>query len=175
VPDDHAVTHYYDAAQHRAERAGKRLPTEAEYEYAATNRGRSRFPWGNEIPPGGEHQEIGPVGTPAWDRLEVAPPVFGLVSNVAEWTSTWHTRYPQDRTLGPRQTLTARDHRVARGGDAAVIEGDGAVTAERREPRKRQAVRICSVKPGLGFRCVRSAKPRWEAEDFEAVLPNRQE
>jgi formylglycine-generating enzyme required for sulfatase activity len=175
VPDDHAVTHYYDAAQYRAERAGKRLPTEAEYEYAATGGGRWRFPWGDEPPSGGEQQEIGPVGTPAWDRLDVTPPVFGLVSNVAEWTSTWYARYPKYRPGELRETFTPRDHRVVRGGDAAVIAGDGAVTAERRDPRGRQHAQLFSVRPGLGFRCVRSVKPRWEPEDFEAVLPDRRE
>ena len=175
VPDDYAVTHYYDAAQWRAERAGKRLPTEAEYEYAATGLGRFRFPWGNEPPSEGEQQQIGPVGTPAWDRLDVTPPVFGLISNVAEWTCTWHTLYPQRRSVEKiRESRPPRDHRVVRGGDAGVIEGDGAVTAERRDPRSRQAVQVFSVKAGLGFRCVRSAKPRWEPEDFEAVLPDLQ-
>src|SRR5262249_54776726 len=36
----------WDQAVAYAEKAGKRLPDEAEYEYAATACGRSRFPWG---------------------------------------------------------------------------------------------------------------------------------
>jgi formylglycine-generating enzyme required for sulfatase activity len=48
-PLDHAVTLVrYDEAVHFAEKIGKRLPDEFEFEFAATEGGRSRFPWGND-------------------------------------------------------------------------------------------------------------------------------
>ncbi|MDC0935798.1 bifunctional serine/threonine-protein kinase/formylglycine-generating enzyme family protein [Pirellulales bacterium] len=153
LAETHALRVSFDVAASVAEDLGLRLPTEVEYEYMATNRGRSKFPSGDSFPPL-TLAEFGPVATPVFDRLENTPPVFGLVSNVAEWTSSWWVPYPP-----AKRRVLIEDHRVVRGGNLATVEGDPAVTEESRGPRQRCSVVRHGAWPGLGFRCVRSAEP----------------
>jgi len=103
---DHPVVHVsWNDAQAFCRWVGGRLPTEAEWEFAA--RGglvQRRFPWGDELMPGGRHLcnvwqgdfpaldtgEDGWVGTAPVDAFE--PNGFGLhnaVGNVWEWCSDW--------------------------------------------------------------------------------------
>jgi formylglycine-generating enzyme required for sulfatase activity len=105
--DDHPVVHVaYEDAVAYARWAGKRLPTEAEFEWAA--RGgldRKRYAWGDELKPGGHYVanifegrfpthntgEDGYVGT---SPVTAFPPNgFGLRDmggNVWQWTSDWY-------------------------------------------------------------------------------------
>jgi sulfatase modifying factor 1 len=131
---DHPVVHvaYTDALAYCAW-AGARLPTEAEWEYAA--RGgleQARFPWGDELTPDGEHRcnvwqgsfpavnslDDGFLGTAPVNSYE--PNGFGLYNvagNVWEWCADWfhpslHRRGPQRDPVGP----ASGSSKVVRGG-----------------------------------------------------------
>src|SRR5215211_108833 len=113
---DHPVVHVsWTDARAYCKWAGLRLPTEAEWEYAA--RGgleQKRFPWGDELEPGGEHRcniwqgafpsrntlEDGYLGTAPVDAFP--PNGFGLHNtsgNVWEWCADWFE--PASASLGP--------------------------------------------------------------------------
>ena len=105
--EDHPVVHvsYSDAAAY-AEWAGKTLPTEAEWEYAARGGHDGRdYAWGDELAPGGAMlanywQGLFPVSNlmiDGWERTSPAgsylPNDFGLydmIGNVWEWTADWY-------------------------------------------------------------------------------------
>ncbi len=146
----------YDSAVAFAEDAGKRLPTEAEFEFMATRRGTSKYPWGDTFPKCESPQEFGPVKSPDFDRLETNPPVFGLCSNLAEWTSTWANPYSSYPPMSG--VVTLRELRIVRGGTEATMSGDPRVAPEARNPRERNSTLVYRMHPGVGFRCVRSAQ-----------------
>jgi formylglycine-generating enzyme required for sulfatase activity/tRNA A-37 threonylcarbamoyl transferase component Bud32 len=177
-PLDWAITYVsYDAALDYAERVGKRLPDEAEYEFAATGAGTRDFPWTGPPVAIGDWP-LGPVGEPAFDHLDTQPPVYGLFSNVAEWTTTLYYPYLTD---DPRvfpfyhhdpEFRKKLEGQVVRGGPWFVV--DGKRTPEEWElieppnpkklttgPRSRFSVKRYEAHPGLGFRCARSAAPRF--------------
>jgi eukaryotic-like serine/threonine-protein kinase len=138
--------------------------------------------------------EFGPVGEPQFDRISTSPPIHGLFSNVAEWTMTWGTAYypGQEEFAGlVGQYPSKIDYRVVKGGshrtigdireavngnlknpdkDAGAVQGDPKIDFESRDPRQRLLVYRTRVAHGLGFRGVRSTKPRLSPEDFIQVI-----
>lgn len=165
LPDDDAQPLSYVSfleALSYAEDIGQRLPTEAEYEFAATTAGTREFPWGNDVDRIGEWQ-FGPVGSISYDRTETGPLLFGLYSNVAEWTDSRPIPYSSlvQSQLSPATYKMFVEGRVVRGGPFSVVLGAPNEIEWRRGPRWRHGADLSQRHRGLGFRCARSAKPRF--------------
>lgn len=156
---------YHDAVSY-AERIGKRLPTEAEYEFAATLGGTRSLPWGDDPSPI-KDWPIGAVGTPEFDRVEVNRPVFGLYSNVAEWTASWASAYPPILDYEPGLLPRVEGNWIVRGAPFSVVAGTPDAAQWLQGPRLRIGQHEKAIHPGLGFRCARSVRPRLESTDLE--------
>jgi serine/threonine-protein kinase len=158
--DDHAMNNLsFAEALEYAESLGMRLPTEYEYEFAATQGGRSAFPWGDDRQQLAEWR-FGPLDQATFDQTPTDPPISGLYSDVAEWTLSRYV-LPQSDVSGFGSLPQLSNARVIRGGPFSVLERDPQPGEVEWGPRWRHAVDDERRYPGLGFRCARSAQPRY--------------
>ena len=170
----HPVTHIaYSDAESYAAWAGKSLPSEAEWEYAA--RGGldgAIFTWGDEFAPRGRMMANTWEGEFPWQNLltdgyEGTSPVekfpangFGLydmAGNVWEWTSDWFASPAQAGArpcCAPESPLVTADEGFPR----RVIKGGSHLCAPnyclRYRPAARQAEAVDTTTCHIGFRCV---------------------
>lgn len=183
--DDHPVVHvaFADALAY-ARWAGKDLPTEAEWEYAArAGLDGAEFAWGDELVPGGRHmantwQGRFPVENLAEDGYERTSPVtafppnaYGIhdmIGNCWEWTQDWYSEnhpadaakaccIPQNPRGGPVETSydpAQPQVRIPR----RVVKGGSHLCApnycRRYRPAARHAEAVDTSTSHLGFRCV---------------------
>lgn len=132
VPSDEPVLHVsWHEADAYARWAGRRLPTEVEWEKAARHdpdSGRSRrFPWGDDDPApthanlGQRHLRPAPVGS--YPEGESPLGVRQLIGDVWEWTSSDFLPYPGFAAFPYREyseVFFGSAHKVLRGGSFAV-------------------------------------------------------
>jgi sulfatase modifying factor 1 len=181
--EDHPVTHvsYSDAAAY-AKWAGKDLPTEAEWEYAA--RGGLEacdYAWGDELAPDGAmlanywqgafpHENLCSDGWERTSPVRSFPPngygLYDMIGNTWEWTKDWWSQTlpkgksccpvdnPRGGSLKGSFDTTQPDIRIGR----KVIKGGSHLCADNYCQRYRPAARhpetIDTSTSHIGFRCV---------------------
>ena len=183
--ENHPVLHVaWDDADAYAKWAGLRLPTEAEFEFAA--RGGlddNKYAWGNELTPGGRWmaniwQGRFPYENTQEDGFRAVAPVasfpangyglFDMSGNVWEWCSDWYrpdyyaklaaTKQPVHNPHGPADSFDPSEpgvaKRVMRGG--SYLCTDQYCTAYEVGARGKGAPD--SGTNHVGFRCVKSVK-----------------
>jgi sulfatase modifying factor 1 len=181
--DQHPVVHVaYADVEAYARWAGKQIPTEAQWEWAARGGGSSEFAWGDELAPGGRHMANTWQGEFPWQNLaedghvgisEVgsfpANPygLYDMIGNVWEWTSDWYAARhaaPEAKACcipsnprGPAQDASydpAQPLRIPR----KVMKGGSHLCApnycRRYRPSARMAQPLDTSTSHLGFRCI---------------------
>lgn len=181
---NHPVVHIaYEDAEAYARWAGKRLPTEAEWEYAS--RGGSsnhKYAWGDQLMPDGKYlanffQGIFPGNNTKLDGYAATSPVktypangyglYDMIGNVWEWTSDWysgsiHEWNRSNRTKGlchepkgpPAPDNPDIPRRVTKGGSFLCSE----TYCSNYRPDARVATVYDSGQSHLGFRCVKDVE-----------------
>ncbi|MCA1838881.1 MAG: ergothioneine biosynthesis protein EgtB [Actinomycetota bacterium] len=157
-PVEHVSWHEANAYAHWA---GKRLPTEAEWEKAASwdpaTKSKKRFPWGDDAPTeetanvGGVRFRPTPIGTFPGGVSPVG--CHQMIGDVWEWTSTAFEPYPGFNSFPYREyseVFYGRGYKVLRGGSWATHPTAIRNTFRNWDfPIRRQI--FC------GFRCARDA------------------
>jgi formylglycine-generating enzyme len=187
--DDHPVVHVaYRDAEAYAAWAGKDLPSEAEWEFAARGRLDAEFAWGDVLEPDGRpmantwqgafpHQNLETDGYARTSPVKAFPPngygLYDMIGNVWEWTADWYSqKHELDAAKAcciphnPRGAAREQSYdscqpavRIPR----KVLKGGSHLCApnycRRYRPAARHAQPVDTSASHVGFRCVVRNRP----------------